>query len=101
MGRDFEIPPQQNGFALVNICPTAATEKGTPHFCVWVHAVYAFVWTPAFHRALPFAKKIVEIGRIDKYVFDNQQTYTLARWIKTLPGDAFVVTTCTFVATNI
>jgi len=98
--RDFEIPPQQSGFALVNICPSAATEN-------LEHPIFVYGFTPHMHlygRQLftehyRCGKKIGEIGRIDKFEFDNQQMYTLARPIKILPGDA-LVTTCTFDTTK-
>ena len=43
--------------------------------------------------------KIGEIGRIDAYEFDNQQSYQLPQPVKILPGDTFV-TTCTFDTTK-
>ena len=44
-------------------------------------------------------KKIGELGRINAYEFDNQQTYTVDPPVKVLPGDAFL-TTCEFDTTQ-
>lgn len=98
--KDFEIPPLETAYSLVNICPTALTEKLT-------NPVYAFAFTPHMHlygRQLVTEHyrcgvKIGEIGRIDQFEFDNQQAYALTPPIKILPGDA-LVTTCTYDTTS-
>lgn len=94
--RDFELPPNQSSFSLVNICPSEVTAKMDK-------AIYAYSFFPHMHlygRSLftehfRCGKKIGEIGRIDAYEFDNQQSYGMRQPIKVLPGDA-LVTTCTY-----
>ena len=45
-------------------------------------------------------KKIGELGRINAYEFDNQQTYTVDPPVKILPGDA-LLTTCEYDTTQV
>jgi len=98
---DFSIPAQQSLYPLTNTCPTAVTEHLD-------HAVYAYAFTPHMHlygkqlvtEQYRCGQKIGDLGRIDDYEFDNQQTYNLDPPIKILPGDA-LVTTCGFDTTTI
>ncbi|CAB9500116.1 Tyramine beta-hydroxylase [Seminavis robusta] len=98
---DFLIPPQQTNYPLTSICPTAITEHLNG-------PVYVYAFTPHMHlygKALVTehyrcGKKIGELGRINRYEFDNQQTYSLNPPLKILPGDSFV-TTCEYDTTGI
>lgn len=94
--RQFTLPPGQTNAQLTNICPTKATQRLN-------HAVWVYTWNPHMHlygtklvtEHYRCGRKIGEIGNIDGFEFDNQQTYVLETPIKILPGDA-LVTTCTF-----
>ena len=94
--RRFRIPPAQSSYPLMNLCPTEATLRLN-------HAIWVYSWNPHMHlygkvlvtEHYRCGKKIGEIGRIDQYEFDNQQTYSLNPPVKILPGDA-LVTTCFF-----
>lgn len=92
----FELPPLQASYSLANICPSEATAR-------LPHPIFAYRFAPHMHlvgRSLftehyRCGKKIGEIGRIEAYEFDNQQSYVLDPPIKILPGDA-LVTTCQY-----
>lgn len=94
--RDFEIPAQQNDFPISSICPSVMTNNLD-------HPIYVYKFNPHMHRYgtnlvtehYRCGKKIGEIGRVNSYEFDNQQSYGLATPVKILPGDA-MVTTCKF-----
>jgi len=89
--KDFVIPPQSEDHVLTNICPSEVTS-------LLDHPIYAFSFAPHMHN---YGKtlytehwrcgvKIGEIGRIENYDFDNQQTYGITEPAKILPGDALV-----------
>ena len=98
--RQFEIPPQQEEFSLTNICPVEATSRLT-------QPIFAYAWNPHMHfvgtsvvtEHYRCGVKIGELGRIDSFEFDNQQTYLFREPIKILPGDV-LVTTCTYNSSN-
>lgn len=100
--RQFNLPARQLGTTLTNLCPT----EGTLH--ALNHPVWVYSWNPHMHL---YGKKLVtehyrcgekigEIGRIEHYEFDNQQTYVLNPPVKILPGDA-LLTTCTYETTSV
>ena len=99
--REFIIPGGTQSASLVNICPTEATSRLT-------EPIYVYTWNPHMHfvgkslvtEHYRCGVKIGEIGRIDQYEFDNQQSYFFAEPIKVLPGDA-LVTTCTYDTTSV
>ena len=99
--REFVIPGGTESFSLTNICPTTATSRLN-------QPIYVYAWNAHMHyygRSLVTEHyrcgvKIGEIGRIDQYEFDNQQSYFFETPIKVLPGDA-LVTTCTFDTTTV
>jgi len=99
--RQFVIPPGEPEYTLTNICPSAATTRLR-------HAIWAYAWNPHMHL---YGKKLVtehyrcgqkigELGRIEDYEFDNQQSYLFDKPIKILPGDA-LYTTCTYDTTGL
>jgi dopamine beta-monooxygenase len=100
VNKNFLIPPGQTNFELSNICPTAIMDN-------LQHPIYVYSFYPHMHlygRTLKTdlyrcGQKIAEVGRIDSYEFDNQQSYILPKPIKVLPGDA-LVTTCTYNSTS-
>jgi dopamine beta-monooxygenase len=100
VNKDFEIPPLEPNYNLTNICPTALTE-------LLPQPLFVFAFMPHMHKYgrqlvtehYRCGEKIGEIGRIDQYEFNNQQTYALDTPIKILPGDA-LVTTCTYDTTS-
>lgn len=100
MDRDFEIPANQSAYELSNICPSEATR-------LLDHAIYAYSFFPHMHlfgkqlytEHWRCGQKIGEIGRIDQYEFDNQQSYGLGSPVKIIPGDA-LVTKCFFDTTT-
>ncbi|CAB9506119.1 Tyramine beta-hydroxylase [Seminavis robusta] len=99
--RQFLVPKQQESFALTNLCPSTATQLlSSP---MWVYS-----WNPHMHlygktlvtEHYRCGVKIGEIGRIEDFEFDNQQSYHLDPPVKILPGDA-LVTTCTYDTTTV
>ena len=94
--REFVIPPLSTSYSLTNVCPMEATQAIG-------EAIYAYSWNPHMHyygvslvtEHYRCGRKIGELGRIDQYDFNNQQSYLFADPIKILPGDS-LVTTCTY-----
>lgn len=94
--REFVIPQGRAEFALQSICPTTATSRLS-------QPIYAYSWNPHMHyfgtglvtEHYRCGEKIGELGRIEAFEFDNQQTYYFDTPVKILPGDA-IVTTCFF-----
>ena len=97
---NFIIPPREDAFPLKGICPTAVTQN-------MERAAYVYAFQPHMHlygkslvtEQFRCGVKINEIGRINDYEFDNQQSYELDPPIKILPGDSFV-TTCEYHTTE-
>lgn len=98
--RQFQLPPGQSNAVLQNICPSEATQRLT-------HPVFVYTWNPHMHlygkslvtEHYRCGVKIGEIGNIQAYEFDNQQSYRLPTPVKILPGDA-LVTTCVYDTTD-
>ena len=94
--KNFELPPQNEAYPLINLCPGEAT-LNLPH------PIYVFSFYPHMHlfghtlytEHFRCGEKIGEIGRIEAYEFDNQQSYMLPEPVKVLPGDT-LVTTCKY-----
>ena len=94
--RQFELEQSQNLVARSNICPTEATMQ-------LPHPVWIYTWNPHMHlygkrlvtEHYRCGEKIGEIGNIQRFEFNNQQSYVLDPPVKILPGDA-LVTTCYF-----
>jgi dopamine beta-monooxygenase len=94
--RQFQLPAQQSAVTKTNICPAKATST-------LKHPIYVYSWYPHMHlygssmvtEHYRCGVKLGELGRITQYEFDNQQSYSLPRPVKVLPGDS-LVTTCTF-----
>lgn len=92
----FEIPPKQETYSLVNVCPSEATAN-------LPEPIFVFGFAPHMHyygrnlytEHYRCGKKIGEVGRINGYEFDNQQSYDFPTPVKVLPGDA-LVTTCEY-----
>lgn len=88
---DFQIPGSVADYTLSNICPSEATRLLT-------HPIYVFEFTPHMHyygyklytEHWRCGQKIGEIGRINEYEFDNQQSYLVPVPTRVIPGDALV-----------
>lgn len=100
--RRFTVPARQKAHSLVNLCPTDATLRGLNR------PIYVYSWNPHMHlygtklvtEHYRCGQKIGEIGRIEQFEFDNQQSYMLNPPVKVLPGDA-LVTSCTYDSSDV